>query len=132
MIFVDASFWIGRALPRDSRYDEARVLEQVTRGERLVTSVLVLGETWTILRRRLSHACAHGALDAIRALPAIRIEHVDGAVESEAWGWLRIHDERRYSFVDATSFALMQKLRIREALAFDGDFAAAGFVELRP
>jgi predicted nucleic acid-binding protein len=26
----------------------------------------------------------------------------------------------------------MRKLRIREALAFDGDFAAAGFVELRP
>jgi predicted nucleic acid-binding protein len=27
--------------------------------------------------------------------------------------------------------ALMRRLRIREALAFDGDFAAAGFVELR-
>jgi len=35
-------------------------------------------------------------------------------------------------FVDATSFALMRKLRMREALAFGGDFAAAGFVELRP
>jgi predicted nucleic acid-binding protein len=26
----------------------------------------------------------------------------------------------------------MRRRRIREALAFDGDFAAAGFVELRP
>jgi len=26
----------------------------------------------------------------------------------------------------------MRSLRIHEALAFDGDFAAAGFVELRP
>jgi predicted nucleic acid-binding protein len=34
-------------------------------------------------------------------------------------------------FVDATSFAIMRALRIREALAFDGDFSAAGFVELR-
>jgi predicted nucleic acid-binding protein len=41
------------------------------------------------------------------------------------------HDEREYSFVDATSFAVMRSLRIREALAFDGDFAAAAFVELR-
>jgi predicted nucleic acid-binding protein len=34
--------------------------------------------------------------------------------------------------VDATSFALAKALRIREVLAFDGDFGAAGFVELRP
>ena len=49
----------------------------------------------------------------------------------DALRWLRQHDEREYSFVDATSFALMESLGIHEALAFDGDFAAAGFVELR-
>jgi hypothetical protein len=31
----------------------------------------------------------------------------------------------------ARSFIVMRSLRIREALAFDGDFSAAGFVELR-
>ena len=132
MIFADASFWIGRALPRDSRHAAARALELVARSERVVTSEPVLGETWIILRRRLSHVAAFHALDSIRALPEIRIEHVSEEVEGEAWSWLRVHDERAYSFVDATSFALMRKLRIREALAFDGDFAAAGFVELRP
>ena len=59
------------------------------------------------------------------------VERVEPEVEADAWAWLREHDERPYSFVDATSFVLMRKLRIREALAFDGDFAAAGFVELR-
>jgi len=29
------------------------------------------------------------------------------------------------SFVDATSFVVMRTLKIREALAFDGDFAGA-------
>ena len=43
-------------------------------------------------------------------------------------GWKR----REYSFVDATSFALMRSLRIKGALAFDGDFGAAGFTELHP
>jgi predicted nucleic acid-binding protein len=43
----------------------------------------------------------------------------------------RVHNERPYSFVDATSFALMRRKRVPEALAFDGDFAAAGFNELR-
>ncbi|MEK7424953.1 MAG: PIN domain-containing protein [Actinomycetota bacterium] len=129
---MDASFWIGRALPRDSRYQTARAMEDIVRREQLVTTELVLGEVWTILRRRLGHLATHGAIDAIRALSAIRIEPVDPTLVANAWAWLRVRDERPYSFVDATSFALMRKLRIREALAFDGDFAAAGFVELRP
>jgi uncharacterized protein len=61
----------------------------------------------------------------------LTIVHVDEDLESEAWRWLRRHDERSYSFVDATSFALMRRRRLREALAFDGDFSAAGFVEIR-
>ena len=52
--------------------------------------------------------------------------------ERRAVAWLRQHDEREYSFVDATSFAVMRSLHIREAFAFDGDFTAAGFTELRP
>ena len=32
----------------------------------------------------------------------------------------------------AAGFEIMRRERITEALAFDGDFAAAGFVEARP
>lgn len=56
---------------------------------------------------------------------------IDPDQEQAALAWLRRHDERAYSFVDATSFVLMQNLGLHEALAFDGDFSAAGFVELR-
>ena len=69
--------------------------------------------------------------EAARKLPNLSVRHVEEETEAEAWRWLRRHDERTYSFVDATSFAVMRRLRIREALAFDGDFAAAGFVEAR-
>jgi predicted nucleic acid-binding protein len=36
-----------------------------------------------------------------------------------------------YSFVDATSSCVMRDRRLRELLAFDNDFAAAGFIEVR-
>ncbi len=96
-----------------------------------VTSSHVVGETWTFLRRREGHEHAIRWLDRLQTATRVRIERVTAELEDEAWVWLRRHDERPYSFVDATSFALMRRLRIREALAFDGDFAAAGFVELR-
>jgi uncharacterized protein len=131
VIFVDSSFWIAQQLERDRRHAEAKLLETTLGTARLVTSGPVAGETWTFLRGKAGHARAISWLDRIQATP-VPVEHVDRALEDEAWAWLRVHDERPYSFVDATSFALMRRLRIREALAFDGDFAAAGFVELRP
>ncbi|MGH3133268.1 MAG: type II toxin-antitoxin system VapC family toxin [Gaiellaceae bacterium] len=131
MTFVDSSFWIARFMPRDSRHGDAtRVSEQLQAG-RLVTSNLVLGETWTFLRKRVGHRFAMSWLDAVLGRVTVQLERIDSGLEDQAWRWLRAHDERPYSFVDATSFALMRKLRIEEALAFDGDFAAAGFVELR-
>jgi predicted nucleic acid-binding protein len=98
----------------------------------LVTSNHVRGETWTFLLRRAWHGAGVRFLDALERTERVRVLFVDDGLEREALDWLRRHDEREYSFVDATSFALMRSLGIREALAFDGDFAAAGFVELRP
>lgn len=59
------------------------------------------------------------------------VDRVSEQLEDDALRWLRQHDEREYSFVDATSFAYMRAKGIEEALAFDGYFAAAGFSELR-
>jgi predicted nucleic acid-binding protein len=129
--FADTSFWFGLQERRDSRHEQARAL--VARGVgRVITTNHVVGETWTILRRRSGHAAAVGFLDRLSALKDAEIVHVDEATEVEAWRWLRARSDREYSFVDATSFAVMRRRRIREALAFDGDFNAAGFVEVRP
>lgn len=132
MIFVDSSHWIAALLPRDGRHDEAMSRARAVTTRRLVTSNAVLGETWTYLRRRAGHPLAMRWLDGVIGATALRVEQIDEELEDQAWAWLRVRDERPYSFVDATSFALMRKLRITEALAFDGDFAAAGFDELRP
>jgi len=131
LIFVDTSFWVGLTFPRDSRHADAQRLLQVHGDEALLTSNHVRGETWTLLRRRSGHRSAVAFLDLIERTRRVRVEYVSRDLEREALDWLRRRDEREYSFVDATSFALMRTLRIEEALAFDSDFAAAGFTELR-
>lgn len=130
MIFVDSSYWIALYYPRDAHHAEsARLLEDVPRD--LVTSNHVRGETLTFLRRRLGHSLAMHFLERLDRTDTARVVFVERELEREALDWLRQHDERPYSFVDATSFALMRSLGITQALAFDGDFAAAGFDELR-
>jgi predicted nucleic acid-binding protein len=132
MTFVDSSFWIALTLRRDPRHEQAVSLLRAHGDGPLLTSNHVRGETWTFLNRKDGHAVASRFLERIDRWQRLTIMFVAEQVERDALRWLRRHDEREYSFVDATSFALMRSLKIREALAFDSDFAAAGFVELRP
>lgn len=131
MIFVDTSFWFSLTQRREPRHAEARDVLARQSGQLLVTSNHVQGETWTLINRRHGDRAAVGFLDTIDRTIRLRIEHVTESLETEALTWLRQRDDREFSFVDATSFALMRHLGLTEALAFDGDFAAAGFVELR-
>lgn len=132
MIFVDTSFWVALRNRRDERHGAAVALLAEHDHDTLVTSNHVRGETWTFLRRRAGHSSAVDFLDTLARSPRVRVVWTSEEIETSALEWLRRHDEREYSFVDATSFALMKALRLYEALAFDDDFAAAGFVELRP
>ncbi len=132
MIFVDTSHWIALRIRQDARHGEAAEVFRSAGSEQLVTTNHVRGETWTFLRRKVGHHAGVGFLDLLDRSPRLQIVHVDPDLERRALEWLRRHDEREYSFVDATSFAVMRSLKIRRALAFDGDFTAAGFVELRP
>ena len=131
MRFVDTSFWVAYRFRRDDHHGEAVAL-WADRSHPIVTTNLVVGETWTFLRRRVGHAEAVGFLDNIEQTTRVSVVHVEPGAEEAAWAWLRRHDERDYSFVDAASFEVMRRERITDALAFEGDFAAAGFVEVRP
>jgi predicted nucleic acid-binding protein len=131
VIFVDTSFWAALTFPGDEHHAHARGLLSHHGNEPLLTSNQVVGETWTLFRRRIGHRSAVQFLDGLERTARISVARVSKELESEALRWLRRHDEREYSLVDATSFALMRSFEIREAFAFDSDFSAAGFVELR-
>jgi len=132
MLFIDTSFFFATLEPKDRTHSEAVALLSKLDREELVTTNNVRGETWTLIRSRSGHADAVRFLDSLERSRMIRVDHVGEDIEDRALQWLRRHDERAYSFVDATSFVFMEANGITEALAFDGDFTAAGFTELRP
>jgi predicted nucleic acid-binding protein len=133
--FADTGWWVAWALPGDARHRAAlRMLASLGRTEQVLTTNLVVGESWMFLRRKDGHRSAVALLDRVDRLVAddrLVVHSVTDAQEAAAWEWLRKHDEREYSYVDATSFRVMRDRRLREALAFDYDFAAAGFIEVQ-
>ncbi len=131
MRFVDTSFWVALGFERNGHHREARAIWSADVRAGLLTTNHVIAETWTFLRRRVGHDAAVRFLDRAEGSRRLAMIHVDDRLEHEARAWLRRHDERIYSFVDATSFVVMRSERLTEALAFDGDFSAAGFVEVR-
>ncbi len=137
MKFADTSWWVAWVLTDDSRHIDARelLIHHVGATEQILTTNMVMGESWTFLLRRDSHNNAVSFLDRTEQLRLdgkLIVHRVTLEQEARAWTWLRRHDERICSIVDATSFEVMRDRRLREALAFDQDFAAAGFIELRP
>ena len=93
----------------------------------MITTNHVRGETWTFLRRRVGHGAAVDFITELDRSAHVRVVVVGPEIEDDAIRWLRRHDERPYSFVDATSFLVMRDLNVRDVLTFDSDFAAAGF-----
>lgn len=127
MIFVDTAFWVALGDRHDTNHAQAKALFRQHAAGPLVTTNHVRGETWTLLRRRSGHGDAVDFLDRVQRSPRVRMVFVTEDLEDDAIRWLRRHDERSYSFVDAASFAVMRSLRITEALTFDQDFTVAGF-----
>ncbi len=136
MKFADTSWWVAYLNTADGRHETAIAMsDAIGSGEHLLTTNHVLGELWTFASKRLGHDASTRMIDQILRMVGdgrVKVHRLDRNAEEQSWTWLRRHDERVYSFVDATSFQVMRDRRVREVLTFDGDFVAAGFVEVRP
>lgn len=128
-VFVDTGAWIALALARDPLHTQAREIWETLQGvgARLRTSVPVVLETFTFLDRNIARDVALGWKDSLSEVAGLRILTVRPEDLEEAWPYFRRRDLHRLSAVDATSFVLMTRAKIRTAFAFDHHFAAAGF-----
>jgi uncharacterized protein len=127
-VFVDTSAFVALRNSAEREHAAARAALSRLLAERalLLTSNYVFSETYTALlvRAGRSEAIAWGR--RFRDGDAIEVARIEESVEVEAWSILESHADKRWSHVDATSFALMEREGIAEAFAFDHHFAQRG------
>ena len=128
-VFVDSGAWIALALSRDPLHAQAREQWDLLRaaGARLHTSVPVVIETFTFLDRNANRDVALAWKDSVARPGTLNILPCDLRDLQRSWEYFRRGDLHKLSAVDATSFAIMKRARIRLAYTFDHHFAAVGF-----
>lgn len=115
---LDASDAAHRVADRTWR----RLIES---DEQLVSTNYVLVEAFALVQSRLG-------LSAVRVLaedivPLLQIEWLSAGEHKAAVKALLSANRRKLSLVDCTSFGCMRSLGLRQAFAFDADFAKEGF-----
>lgn len=128
-VFVDSGAWIALALSRDPLHGRSREAWDVLQGAgaKLHTSVPVLIETFTFLDRNANRQVALAWKEAVYERGMVGILPCELRDLQLSWEYFRRSDLHKLSAVDATSFAIMKRARIRFAYAFDHHFAVVGF-----
>ena len=126
-VFVDTSAFLAMLDRAQRRHEEVANAwrEVVAAGRPLITSNVVLVESFALVQRRIG-------MDAVRVLvtrflPLMESVFVTEQVHAAATSAFLTADRRRLSFVDCVSFELMRRRGIGEVLTLDADFRREGF-----
>lgn len=126
-VFVDTSAFVALRNRSEAEHEAAReaLVELLAEGAALFTSNYVFAETYTALMVRVDRREAIEWGNRFRNGGAIDLVRLDRPTEERAWEILEGHDDKRWSYVDATSFALIERDG-GAAFAFDSHFAQRG------
>lgn len=95
----------------------------------LFTSNFVIAETHALFMVRLGHRRATNFLRNVAPTSATLVR-VSARDESRAQEIIFQYEDKSFSYTDATSFSVMERLRIGTALTLDEHFAQYGFAIL--
>ncbi len=119
MIFVDSSAWFAAVNRRDRHHQ--RAVELLSSQAPLVTSHLVIVETWLLINGRIDFATAEQFIRGVgdgngEILPVTSDDWLQAPAIAERFS------DQTFSLVDRLSFAAMERNGVSHAISFDSDF----------
>jgi predicted nucleic acid-binding protein len=135
MIFVDTSAFLALVNEKDTNHTDAiHFLEKIKDGRikirKIITSDYIIDETLTRIRYSVGHQEAVEWGKDILASNVVERLEVGIEMFELAWELFQTYDDKKLSFTDCTSFAIMKKKGIEKAFSFDEDFERIGFIQL--
>jgi predicted nucleic acid-binding protein len=128
---VDTSAWVAVANRRDQYHETAANFYKVIFKEfdQLLTTNLVVSETYILLRLDCGLDVALNWWERITSSFKVKIIYADPDLTEEAVSILRRYSDQPFSLTDAVAFALMKRMKVADAFAFDIHFTVAGFMQ---
>jgi predicted nucleic acid-binding protein len=128
-VFVDTSAWVALADKDDSNHKKAAAVypSLLQKQKGLITSNLIIAETYVLLLNEIGHHAAMNFLDRIKASPRILKMYSNEDLERDAVKILEKYDDQDFSYADAVSFVIMKRQKMQKAFCFDKHFMTAGF-----
>lgn len=122
-VFIDTGAFCALAIPKDQHNHKAKAIyKQIHKDKSVIcTSDYVLDETYTLLKMRGSHATAVKFMDQMDKCN-ITVLRVTEDIEEKAKTIFRKIDDKKLSYTDCTSFALINQSAIDAVFAFDEHF----------
>lgn len=131
-LFVDTSGWAYFLDRQDPLHAEVIAIVQsaLTRRRRLVTTNYIIAELVALLSSRyhLPRQQVIKAVNAIKTDPSVEVIYIERSLDDEAWNLLETRLDKEWSLVDASSFVVMKRYAMTEALTTDHHFTQAGFI----
>lgn len=124
-ILVDTGAWYAYMDKNDPRHQLTKaVLDQ--HYPLLLTSDFIVDETLTLLRYRANKEAAILFGELVFSGQLAQLEYINKTDQKKAWQLFQQYADHCFSFTDCTSFVLMQRLKIKTAVALDSDFRSYG------
>ncbi|MGQ0550922.1 MAG: type II toxin-antitoxin system VapC family toxin [Armatimonadota bacterium] len=121
-ILVDTGAWYALADSSDRHHAGARAFFAERAGTvNFLTTDLVLAETWALLRAHLGRPAALTFWSGLRETRTPIVAPDPSDLEA-AWRIAQAFPDQAFSVVDCTTFAMMERLGVDEAFAFDAQF----------
>lgn len=128
-IFIDTGAWIALSDKSDQYHKKAvTYIRKLTKGGYgMITTNMVIHETFMLLSRRLSRTAAITFLDEVYNDSNVEIFHSDENCEQEAFSIIRKYIDQDFSVTDCVSFVIMKREKLKQVFTFDKHFKTMQF-----